>query len=345
MSHQTAQPIRVELANLAANKNLCTSIDLDTLQSQSSGGESHHQGLARTHKLSDGSIYWFLAHSNLNATFGDYLMFRGNISQFRYSGRSQGDHVLETEPLTVAPMEQLINLLDPHPSDIAFLPDVKQADAGYLFVAEEYAEYQLSIYRWQPHQFLRLQGRIPQWFPQGGPNFVFIDMMDTDYYLCLANNNARQVRVLKATPAALFPGCEIGGMNVDAFQPAYGENSVFPFPPSGGPSQAKLIKDSTGAWFLLAFRSDPNDDPQGTDYVDVYPIQFSPFQISPRLLSQHVFFKAGDTGFANTGTHFVEAHGRLLVSSSYRWSKDEGPGSSSYVSRVDECPSSPLPLE
>ncbi len=39
------------------------------------------------------------------------------------------------------------------------------------------------------------------------------------------------------------------------------------------------------------------------------------------------------------GTHYVEPSGRLLISSSYRWSEDEGPGSSSYVSRVDECPS------
>jgi hypothetical protein len=32
--------------------------------------------------------------------------------------------------------------------------------------------------------------------------------------------------------------------------------------------------------------------------------------------------------------------GILLLNSSYRWAKDEGPGESSYVSRVDECPSS-----
>ena len=31
---------------------------------------------------------------------------------------------------------------------------------------------------------------------------------------------------------------------------------------------------------------------------------------------------------------------RLLLSSSYRWARDEGPGDSDYVSRVDECPSS-----
>jgi hypothetical protein len=28
-----------------------------------------------------------------------------------------------------------------------------------------------------------------------------------------------------------------------------------------------------------------------------------------------------------------------LVASSYRWSEDEGPGGTGFVSRVDECPS------
>ncbi|HEX9529082.1 MAG TPA: hypothetical protein VF951_16410 [Streptosporangiaceae bacterium] len=38
-------------------------------------------------------------------------------------------------------------------------------------------------------------------------------------------------------------------------------------------------------------------------------------------------------------THHVEPSGRLLLGSYYRWAKDEGPGDSRYVSRVDECPS------
>ena len=66
---------------------------------------------------------------------------------------------------------------------------------------------------------------------------------------------------------------------------------------------------------------------------------FEPFSISYRLFSTHITFKPGDTSFASTGTHHVERSGRLLLASSYRWSKDEGPGASSYVSRVDECPS------
>ena len=55
-----------------------------------------------------------------------------------------------------------------------------------------------------------------------------------------------------------------------------------------------------------------------------------------KSFSQHIFLRPGDTSFASTGTHYVEPAGRLLVSSSYRWAEDEGPGSSGYVSRVDE---------
>ena len=58
-------------------------------------------------------------------------------------------------------------------------------------------------------------------------------------------------------------------------------------------------------------------------------------------MSQTRTSKPGDTGFASTGTHHhVEPSGRLLVSSSYRWSKNERPGGAGYVSRVDELPSS-----
>ena len=107
-----------------------------------------------------------------------------------------------------------------------------------------------------------------------------------------------------------------------------------------GASQVKLIRDSTGSWYLLGSRGDPDGDPNQPDYADVYGVRFRPFAITSRLLSVHVFFPPGDTSFTNTGTHHVEQSGRLLLSSSYRWAKEEGPGSSSYVSRVDECPSS-----
>jgi hypothetical protein len=92
-----------------------------------------------------------------------------------------------------------------------------------------------------------------------------------------------------------------GQMNVSAFQPASPE-SVFPFPVSADAQQAKLIRDASGNWFLLGFRSEPPDDPKGTDFVDVHRVEFSPFSISEMLFSVHVSFKPGDTGFASTGT-------------------------------------------
>jgi hypothetical protein len=129
-------------------------------------------------------------------------------------------------------------------------------------------------------------------------------------------------------------------IDLTAFRPAAPE-SVFIVPSLDGASQAKLIREVTGQWFLLGFRSDAPDDPQGTDYVDAYRVRFTPtFAISPRVLSRHVSFLPGDTGFASTGTHHVDETGRLLLLSSWRWSDDVGPGDASYVSRVDELASS-----
>jgi hypothetical protein len=335
-SYPTARDIRTELEGLAANHRMCTSFYLDTVDGMSEGvgeGEDHHQGLARTHKLSDGSIYFFLSHSEVGT--GD----KGSLSQYRYAGPTQGDHVLQSRPLTVAPMQQLLLIDERHPSDIAFLADVNGRDAGYLFVTEEYDQHGVTIYRWDPQHGLVVQGRIWQGFPTGGPNFVFIEKVGDLYYLGIASNNWGWGKLFCASPLALFPDCRPEAMNVDAFTPL-GPESLFPFPLLGGPCQNKLILDVTGQWYLLGFRSVPNDDPHGTDYVDVYGVRFSPFMISHRLFSVHISFKAGDTGFANTGTHYVERSGRLLVSSSYRWAEDEGPGNSGYVSRVDELPSS-----
>ena len=130
-SNATARPIRRELAALAANNGKCTSFYLDTVESMSndvfsSEGEDHHQGLARTHKLSDGSIYFFLSHSEMDE--GD----QGSVSQYRYAGPTDEEHVLQTDPLTVAPMTQRLSIDEQHPSDIEFLADVNHSDAGYL---------------------------------------------------------------------------------------------------------------------------------------------------------------------------------------------------------------------
>src|SRR5262245_55579445 len=136
VSHATAQPIDVVLGALTANASRCTSFYLDTVEGMSEDtarteGEDHHQGLARTHKLSDGSIYFFLAHSETDT--GD----KGSLSQYRYAGPTDQVHVLTTSPLTVAPSKQLLPIDEQHPSDITFLPDVNGLDAGYLFATEE----------------------------------------------------------------------------------------------------------------------------------------------------------------------------------------------------------------
>jgi hypothetical protein len=333
-SHATAQPIRDELAALVRNRGRCSSIYLDTVEGMSNNfpyteGEDHHQGLARSHKLTDGSVYFFLAHSEVGD--GEH----GSLSSYRFGGPTDAEHVLTTHPLTVAPMQRIIMLDERHPSDLVFLPDVNQLDAGYVFLTEEYDRHVVTCYRWDPHAGLVVLGSVAQGFPAGGPNFVFLDRVDDVFYLGIASGNWGWGQLLAARDDELFPKCVQGSLDLSAFRP----QGMFPFPVRGA-SQVKLVRDGEEAWYLLGFRSDPDDDPNGTDYVDVYGVAFHPFGITPLLYSIHVFFNPGDTGFASTGTHHVEQSGRLLLSSSYRWAKDEGPDDSSYVSRVDECPSS-----
>jgi hypothetical protein len=126
---------------------------------------------------------------------------------------------------------------------------------------------------------------------------------------------------MRAAAADLFPFCKPGLMDVSAFVPA----GMFPWPvrQSTGASQVKLVRDSEGKWFLLAFHSNPPDDPNGTDYVGLHGVRFEPFAISYRLDKVHPTFKPGDTGFASTATRHVEPSGRLLVSSSYRWAENK----------------------
>jgi hypothetical protein len=355
-SHATGNGIGEELAGVVALQSACTSFYLDTTDSMSrsrfgdagdigtSMGEDHHQGLARSHVLSDGSIYWFLSHSRVEPGA------HGTLTQYRYAGPRDADHIVQTSPLTVAPMATEPLLLDErHPSDIAFLPDVNGADAGYLFVTEETDQNAVAVYRWTPGQQLTWQGHIGTGpdnpFPTRGPNFLFIDLLDTRYCLGIASNNwangAGWCYLYWADPDKLFPSSTPGTMDVSAFQ-SDPYISPHPFPVVGSPCQTKLVRDPWG-WWLLAFRADPPDSEQGTDYVDLYRVTLDPFTIWERQSRVQIGFRAGDTGFASTGTHHVEASGRLLISSSYRWAEDEGPGSSSYVSRVDECPSSTPP--
>ena len=125
----------------------------------STEGEDHHQGLARSHRLSDGSIHFFLTHSELDE--GD----KGSVSWYCYDGPVDGEHILETAPLMVAPMAQLLATDEQHPSDIEFLPDVEGVDAGYLFVVEEVVEKRVAVYRWSPSEGLVLHDHVFQGFP------------------------------------------------------------------------------------------------------------------------------------------------------------------------------------
>ena len=348
-SHATAATIGAELTALA--QAACASFYLDTIEAMGNfslpvigditKGEDHTQGLARTQVLSDGSIYWFLSYSDIGGA--------GSLSQYRYGGGLDVDHVVQTSPLTVAPMTQLLDLDgEPHPSDITFLPDVGGADAGYVFVTEEYGQHLVAVYAWAPGRDFELVGRIglggaaraaaapPAPFPDGGPNFVFANLVGDEYLLGIASNNWGHGYLFTAEPARLFPSAAPGQLDVSALSLVPG---TFSFPLTGGPCQCKLVRDSAGAWSLLGFRCDPDDSENGTDYVDVYPVSYPPLVIGARTAAVHVDFAPGDTSFASTGTHYVEASGRLLVSSSYRWAEDEGPGSSGYVTRVDELPS------
>ena len=337
-SNQTSRTIIDELRAVAANRAQGSSFYLDTLESQShdelplgidTEGEDHHQGLARTHQLSDGSIFFFLSHSETDA--GD----KGNLMQFRYSGPTDGEHIVSTDPLTVAPMmpltvpltHRVLETEEQHPCDMVFLRDINNADAGYLFLVEQ-KTHRLGIYHWVPSMPLEFRGyiQVDEHHP-GGPNFVFLDLVGDRYYLGIAYvdaNNVGQVKLYTAEPSALFKGCVPGVMDVSAFQPT-SPDSIFPFPVSKDASQVHLVRDVSGKFFLLAFRGDPPDKEDATDFIDIHEVEFSPFSIKPKLDSIHIFLPEGKTSFASTGTHYVDNAGRLLISSSYRWSEDEGP--------------------
>jgi hypothetical protein len=347
-SYPTSEPIEVILGDVLANSGACTSIYLDTEFHRGVAGhneENHAQGLARTHLLSDKSVYFFLSYSGIGGN--------GTVSQYRYAGPVDGEHVSETDqnnPLDIAAQAQVFQSSDEHPSDIVFLPDVNSSDAGYLFVTEEKDTHVVTVFKWQAFGNLEPIGTIKYVVAPGspGPNFIFIDRVNDYYYLGLAESHSGLGQLFRAECKALFPSNEIGQLQVLAFQPvpegdiyqnyvgATGGN-VFDFPINVNASQVKLIRDSTDQWFLLGFRGDPPDHTEGVDYVDVYPVTFSPFSVGVCKFSAHIIFKPGDTGFNATGTHFVEPSGRLLISSSYRWAEGH---LGKDMTRVDECPSS-----
>lgn len=349
-SHATTRSIAEELAGVRASAGACTSFYLDTIEEMSNTeiagwvltqGENHHQGIARTHRTSDGSITWFLAHSGMADK-------HGTITQYRYRDPTEGEHVLQGSPLWVAPMVGAPLELGHHPSDITFLPDVGNADAGYLFATVEDDDLRrVVIYRWTSGQPLQEHDVVippADDLAGSGPNFVFVDRVDDRYCLGIASNNWQTCFVYRAQAAQLFPSSSAGALDAQAFflDPIAAR---VPFLVTGSPCQAKLVRDVSGAWFLLAFRcSDPGSETD-EDWIDAYPVSVNPqlSLASAPAVRVHIAFNPGRTSFASTGTCYVEPAGRLLVSSSYRWAADEGPGDSSFVSRVDECPSTAPP--
>jgi hypothetical protein len=351
--HATARQVFEELFAVSRHQSSCASIYLDTLESQSDSfyleGLDHHQGLARTHLLSDGSVYFFLAHSEMG--FEEH----GNLMQFRYPGPFDGEHVQTTDPLVVAPLVQLLETTSQHPCDMAFLPEINGADAGYLFVAEQTpiwagthrasrrGRYLLARclpmvcrrgFRIVGHRRARPAVRAPQ-LRVSRPLRRHLPARVVPQY------HTDVVHVFTAATHDLFPQPVPGFMNLNAFQPL--PEQPFAFPVDNRACQVHIVLDVTGQHFLLALRSDPPDDENADDYVDVHALTYSldqtpPFEITSRLdPAIQLNFPPGDTSFASTGTAYVEASGRLLVASSYRWA-EEGPGDN-YVSRVDECPS------
>lgn len=331
-SRYTRAPILDMINGIVANRSNAASMYLDTIENMSSEEDDHHQGIARTHKLSDGSIYFFLTHSETDS--GD----QGKIGTYRYGDPTVGERIVSAHPLHVAPQRQILYVHEQHPCDMQFLRDVGGVDAGYLFVAEENTSKTLAVYRWAPDTNLVLIGEFPRFREDRGPNFVFIDLVDGLYYLGVANPHWGEVRLFTAEPQALFPGCARGSLDMRAFVSA----GTYTFPIKSAdyvPAQMKLVRDSTGAWYLLGFAADYTDDDE-KDYIDVYPVQFKDgFHIGARMAHVHIYLPSGDTGFASSGNCYVDPQGRLLVYSSYRWAEDQGPGNSDYVSRVDEVSS------
>jgi hypothetical protein len=92
-SHATARDIRAELNAVATNARACTSCYLDTIERMKNRpGEDHHQAIARTPRLSDGSITFFLAHSEFTPFDDPFERGQGILSEYRYAGPTDGEH-------------------------------------------------------------------------------------------------------------------------------------------------------------------------------------------------------------------------------------------------------------
>ena len=77
---------------------------------------------------------------------------------------------------------------------------------------------------------------------------------------------------------------------------------------------------------------------KGNDYIRYRHIEFKDDVVSlgDEIGPVHIILPAGETSFTSTGTHYVDHNGRMLISSSERWSHDRG-DPYGYETRVDEC--------
>lgn len=366
-----ARPLDQELSAFASSIS-CVTFYLDTDQSQScdfpcdAEAKDHHQGLARTQELSDGSIYWFLSHSGVDDP-GD----RGALMQFRYAGTVDNEHVTGGNVTAVRP--QNLRLEDEiHPSDISFLPEIDQQDAGYVFVTKEFGlgkdcedcncqnlpnancnactSHKITVYYWEPGSNFQTVADIDTGLLK--PSHVLIDRVDHYYYLIVFDNTCHVGQPYRAYYTDLFPSGTKGSMNVAAFQ-------ALPYQITYNGdlgSQAKLVRDSNNNWYVLVYTATPDPDVGctgcGDDYIFVRDINFKndpitlsdgPAHLPPQAGDTgyvHIILPAGETGFINTGTHYVNKNGRLIISSSERWAHDYSDllgDQVSYASRVDEC--------
>lgn len=309
-------------------------------------GEDHHQGIARSQKMSDGSVHFFLTHSEMDD--GD----QSQVMQFAYNGPVIGEHIVQSYPKrTVALMTDQVELVEQHPSDLDYLPDINGYDGGYIFVTESNQQHRLVVYHFKPGQKLRMVGSINHDGP--GPTFVFVDKVDDDQYVLglgyqheFTHPGGRsEHRILGTVYAAhardLFPTCREGEMVVAAFKPVShpSRGSDINVPMYENTSQVKLVRDTTSQWYLLAFRGD-TDDEDATDYVHAFRVtSFAPFRVDEaNVISRHVTLQPGATSFTSTGNAHVEPSGRLLLFSSSRWAHedDEAEPGHGYISAVDE---------
>lgn len=338
-----ANPLCHELYSFGS----CVSIFVDTPDYQCGGcnddccgalgqcckGEDHAQGLARTPELSDGSVYFFISQSGI-------FYQEGALMQFDYSGGVDGNEHVTGGP--TAPMKQLLLLADErHPSDIDFLPDVStdgHIGSGYLFVAKEFDAQVVTVYYWQPGSDLQSLGDLHPGLAK--PSHTLIDRIGDYYYLVVMDDTPGQDGVTRLGTAFrayytdLFPSGTPGSMNISAFEVL----PYFSFTFDVG-SQAQLVRDSTGTWYMVVYIS-PDDDEFGDDFVRVYNIRFDDPNTVVSFGDElpwspiHFFLPEGGTGFANNGTHYINLNGRMLISSSERWPQLEN---DLWLSRVDEC--------